>query len=212
MEREGIALDRSVLEEMGARLAAEIERLEKKILEQARKPFNLNSPKQLGEILFDEMQLVAKPKKTRPASTRPTSRCLQALARRARDRGRHPGVPRGDEAEEHLCGRPAGCRLPQTGRVHTTFHAAGDRHRAAGIEPPEPAEHSDPHRAGARDPQGLRPAGRGLRSAVGRLLADRAARDGRDQWRRGDAPGVQRRARHPPRHRRPGARGRVWTR
>jgi len=121
MEREGISLDRSVLEEMGARLAAEIERLEKKILEQAPKPFNLNSPKQLGEILFDEMQLVAKPKKTATGQYKTDEAVLQGLA------GEHQIVADILEYREatklkstYVDALP-GAVLPQTGRVHTTF-------------------------------------------------------------------------------------------
>ena len=64
MESEGISLDQSILDEVGTKLSSLIMTLGKDIESAAGRPFNLNSPKQLGEILFGEMKLVEKPKKT----------------------------------------------------------------------------------------------------------------------------------------------------
>ena len=55
MEQEGIALDKIALSEYGRNLVSEIEKIEKKIYEQTGEEFNINSPKQLGEILFEKM-------------------------------------------------------------------------------------------------------------------------------------------------------------
>lgn len=55
MEMEGIAIDATALEEYGEKLANRIGELEKKIYEQAGEDFNINSPKQLGVILFEKM-------------------------------------------------------------------------------------------------------------------------------------------------------------
>ncbi len=55
MEVEGIGVDKGSLSEYGAMLGARIETLEKEIYEEAGEIFNINSPKQLGVILFDKM-------------------------------------------------------------------------------------------------------------------------------------------------------------
>ena len=55
MEIEGIRVDKESLEEYGSMLGGRIETLEKDIYEEAGEVFNINSPKQLGVILFDKM-------------------------------------------------------------------------------------------------------------------------------------------------------------
>ena len=73
MENEGIRLDPVALEEVGKKLRADIARLETSIYEHAGGPFNIGSPKQLGEILFGKLALDPRtPRKRRPASTPPT--------------------------------------------------------------------------------------------------------------------------------------------
>lgn len=57
MEQAGIRVDRQKLSEYGERLKKEIAAMEQEIYEQAGCVFNINSPKQLGEILFEKMQL-----------------------------------------------------------------------------------------------------------------------------------------------------------
>ena len=57
MERNGIAVDCSILGEMSQRLGEQIAVHEQKIYEEAKHEFNINSPQQLGKVLFDEMQL-----------------------------------------------------------------------------------------------------------------------------------------------------------
>jgi len=57
MEREGVCVDANALKCYGDELASEISRLEKSIYQDAGREFNLNSPKQLGELLFDEMKI-----------------------------------------------------------------------------------------------------------------------------------------------------------
>ena len=57
MEREGIRVDRAALKEYGDRIAVKLSSLEKQIYGEAGSEFNINSPKQLGEILFDRMGL-----------------------------------------------------------------------------------------------------------------------------------------------------------
>ena len=64
MERNGFLVDRDALTAFGTSLKSDIERLEKEIYELAGEEFNINSPKQLGVILFEKLMLPA-PKKTK---------------------------------------------------------------------------------------------------------------------------------------------------
>lgn len=57
MEREGVSVEKEALKEYGDALAVKIEKLENSVYEQAGEKFNLNSPKQLGEILFGKLQI-----------------------------------------------------------------------------------------------------------------------------------------------------------
>ncbi len=57
METEGVRVEREALKEYGDALGAKISRLEASIYTQAGMEFNLNSPKQLGEVLFEKLQL-----------------------------------------------------------------------------------------------------------------------------------------------------------
>ena len=63
MELEGINLDVGFLNSLGKDLETDIEALEGEIYEAAGEEFNIASPKQLGEILFNKMKLVDKPQK-----------------------------------------------------------------------------------------------------------------------------------------------------
>jgi len=57
LEQVGIRVDKEQLKEYGDQLKVRIVKLEQEIYDLAGVPFNINSPKQLGEILFDKMQL-----------------------------------------------------------------------------------------------------------------------------------------------------------
>jgi DNA polymerase-1 len=65
MESKGVRLDINALKEMSAVLESDIRQTESEIFEIAGQRFNISSPKQLGEILFDQMKLIDKPKKTK---------------------------------------------------------------------------------------------------------------------------------------------------
>ena len=65
MELEGIRLDVSFLQQLSLELETDIAALESSIYELAGETFNIGSPKQLGEILFEKLKLVNKPKKTK---------------------------------------------------------------------------------------------------------------------------------------------------
>lgn len=65
IEREGINLDVPVLKEFSLQLQTDIIQVEKEIQDLAGTKFNVSSPKQVGEILFEYLKIVEKPKKTK---------------------------------------------------------------------------------------------------------------------------------------------------
>jgi DNA polymerase-1 len=65
MEAEGVNLDIPALERFSEQLSDEIEQMEVEIFRQAGVEFNISSPKQLGEVLFERLKLSSKPKKTK---------------------------------------------------------------------------------------------------------------------------------------------------
>ena len=65
MEIEGININIDFLNKLSVTLTEDINRLERNIYEQAGEEFNIASPKQLGIVLFEKMELVKKPKKTK---------------------------------------------------------------------------------------------------------------------------------------------------
>ncbi len=65
MELEGVRIDKQALANFSKKLEKEINEVEKKIYQLAGVKFNIGSPKQLGEILFNKLKIVDKPKKTK---------------------------------------------------------------------------------------------------------------------------------------------------
>lgn len=81
MEREGINLDENFLKAMSADMQIEIDAFENKIYEEAGEKFNLASPKQLGDILFDKLKIGgAKQKKTKTGQYATGEEVLSYLA------------------------------------------------------------------------------------------------------------------------------------
>ncbi|HTG67438.1 MAG TPA: DNA polymerase I [Flavobacterium sp.] len=81
METEGIKLDVPFLKSMSVEMAAESNALEQKIYETAGEKFNLASPKQLGDILFDKLKIGgAKQKKTKTGQYATGEEVLSYLA------------------------------------------------------------------------------------------------------------------------------------
>ncbi|WP_233899924.1 DNA polymerase I [Tenacibaculum piscium] len=81
MEIEGINLNVPFLKELSVDLGNDIERLEKNIYQQAGEEFNIGSPKQLGIVLFENMKLVEKPKKTKTGQYSTAEDVLSFLAK-----------------------------------------------------------------------------------------------------------------------------------
>ncbi len=81
MEAEGIRLDLDYLKQLSGELAADAQKLEQQIYEEAGETFNLASPKQLGDILFEKLKIGGpKPKKTKTGQYATGEEVLSYLA------------------------------------------------------------------------------------------------------------------------------------
>ena len=80
MEYEGVKIDKDALAKMSKELEIAALEAQEKIFELAGQEFNIASPKQLGEILFDKMKLVDKPKKTKTGQYATGEEILSKLA------------------------------------------------------------------------------------------------------------------------------------
>lgn len=83
IEREGVRIDRSALEEFSKTLEVDIRLFEKTIYEKAGVKFNIASPKQLGEVLFDKLQLDPQAKKTKTGQYQTGEDVLLRLANKS---------------------------------------------------------------------------------------------------------------------------------
>jgi DNA polymerase-1 len=83
IERNGVKIDVPALEEFSKTLEQDIRALEESIFEKAGTNFNIASPKQLGEVLFDKLQLDPKAKKTKTGQYKTGEDVLLALAHKS---------------------------------------------------------------------------------------------------------------------------------
>ncbi len=122
MEMEGIAIDPAALSTIGDELQIQIDSLAKSIHSHADRSFNIASPKQLGEILFDQLGLADKAKKTKTGQYKTDEQTLSTLE------GKHPiitDILSWREATKlkstYLDALPTHI-VAETGRIHTHFH------------------------------------------------------------------------------------------
>jgi len=121
MEFEGIGLDTEALSEFSVTLGNSIESLRATIFEEAGCEFNLNSPKQLGEVLFDSLKLEEKPKKTKTGQYQTNEQVLTRLAVRF-DIARHILEYReATKLKNTYVDVLPSYVLDKTGRIHTTY-------------------------------------------------------------------------------------------
>jgi DNA polymerase-1 len=80
MEYEGVKVDEPTLSDLSAQMETEMRAIEKEIYELAGESFNISSPKQLGEILFDKLKIDKNPKKTKTGQYATGEEILSALA------------------------------------------------------------------------------------------------------------------------------------
>lgn len=81
MELEGIKLDENFLKSLSDALDSDIKELEQNIYKEAGEEFKISSPKQLGVILFEKMELVKKPKKTKTGQYSTSEDVLSVLVK-----------------------------------------------------------------------------------------------------------------------------------
>ena len=81
MEKEGIKIDEKYLKSLEDDFQNELNILENKIFQESGENFNLNSPKQLGEVLFNKLNLVSNPKKTKTGQFSTSEEVLSALSK-----------------------------------------------------------------------------------------------------------------------------------
>ncbi len=122
MERNGVKIDTKALHQSSAHFTAEMQRIENEIYALAGETFNIASPKQVGEVLFDRLRIVEKAKKTKTGQYVTSEEVLESL------RHKHPLV---EKILEHrglkkLLGTYIDA-LPQlinsqTERIHTSFN------------------------------------------------------------------------------------------
>ena len=82
MEEAGVRIDIDKLKKAEETLTAELNELEKRIYELAGEPFNINSPRQVGELLFDKLKLDTKAKKSKNGQYSTSEEVLLALKER----------------------------------------------------------------------------------------------------------------------------------
>lgn len=80
MELEGIRIDVPFLKSLSNDIEKDIFSLQQAVYEQAGETFNLSSPKQLGDILFEKLKLISKPKKTKTGQYATSEEILSELA------------------------------------------------------------------------------------------------------------------------------------
>ena len=124
MERNGVRLDTAALEETGRNFTERMQQLEAEIYELAGHEFTITSPKQVGAVLFDELQISAKVKKTKTGQYSTSEEVLESL------RDKHPIV---EKILQHRALKKllstyveALPKLihPETGHIHTSFNQA----------------------------------------------------------------------------------------
>ena len=122
MEHTGVAVRVPALREYSLELEKEIAAHEADLYRLADGPFNLNSPKQLGELLFDRFKIADKPKRTRTGQYVTTEQELTRFA------DRHPIIPAMLEyrvvqklKSTYVDALPDSV-VAETGRIHTTFN------------------------------------------------------------------------------------------
>lgn len=123
MERAGIRINKAGLARLSSRIAADMERVSSRIFETAGRQFNINSPKQLGEVLYTHLGLPAPAARGKTKSLSTAQDVLEQLAESHE-------VPRLVLEFRHLAKLKSNYvdALPaladEESRVHTTFQAA----------------------------------------------------------------------------------------
>jgi DNA polymerase I len=125
MEFNGIRLDPTVLEDLSAQLEMEIARSRDRIFELADEEFNLNSPKQLGEILFEKLSLDPNAKRTQKSKQyRTNEQVLTRLAFQHEIAERVLFYRECTKLKSTYVDMLPGAVFKETGRIHTNYEQA----------------------------------------------------------------------------------------
>jgi DNA polymerase-1 len=124
MEMEGVKLDTTVLASFSEELGTAIVKVEKDIYDLSETQFNINSPKQLGQVLFEKLKIGGTPQMTRTKQYSTSEDVLSKLA------DKHPVIDKVLEYRSltklkstYVDALPA-LISPRTGRIHTTYNQA----------------------------------------------------------------------------------------
>ena len=124
MESNGVRIDTEALKQTSEHFTARLQEIEKEIYELAGETFNIASPKQVGEILFDKLKIIDKAKKTKTGQYVTSEEVLESL------RNKHDII--GKILEYRGLKKLLGTYVdalpllinPRTGRIHTSFNQA----------------------------------------------------------------------------------------
>lgn len=122
MERNGVRIDTEALKESSRHFTARMQQIETEVHQLAGVEFNIASPKQVGEVLFDRLKIVEKPKKTKTGQYITSEEVLESL------KGKHEIV--GKILEHRGLKKLLGTYIdalpqlinPATGHIHTSFN------------------------------------------------------------------------------------------
>ena len=122
MERNGVRIDTEALKETSRHFTARMQQIEEEVHRLAGVEFNIASPKQVGEVLFDRLKIVDKPKKTKTGQYVTSEEVLESL------KGKHEIVAK--ILEHRGLKKLLGTYIdalpqlinPQTGHIHTSFN------------------------------------------------------------------------------------------
>lgn len=122
MEKAGVRFDVQLLKQAQTELTAELNDLEAQIYQLAGTTFNINSPRQVGEVLFDQLKLDPKAKKSKSGQYTTSEEVLQTL------KETHPIVGKILDQRElkklistYISALPSYIN-PNTGKIHTTYN------------------------------------------------------------------------------------------
>ena len=122
IESNGVLLDTEALKQSSKHFTTQMEAIEQEIYQLAGEEFNIASPKQVGEVLFDKLKIIDKAKKTKTGQYVTSEEVLESL------RHKHPVVEKILEhrglkklLSTYIDALPQLIN-PRTGRVHTSFN------------------------------------------------------------------------------------------
>ena len=122
MERNGVCIDTEGLRETSVLYSEEMQRIEEEIYQLAGVHFNISSPRQVGEVLFDQMKITNKPKKTKTGQYATTEEILVSLKSKSPIVGKileYRGLKK--LLSTYIDALPELIN-PDTGHIHTSFN------------------------------------------------------------------------------------------